>query len=174
MARVELIDDQGNARLSSLVSEIKSKRQGRLLNLYKALLNSPKLAEGWLHFFTAVRQHGKLAPEYRELAVMAIAVHGRCEYIYRTHRDEALATGLKPAQLENLSSWRDSQLYDEKQLAVLAYTEAMTLCIQVPDHVFRGVRESFDDQEIVELTTVIGGYNLVSRFLEALEVDLDK
>jgi 4-carboxymuconolactone decarboxylase len=35
------------------------------------------------------------------------------------------------------------------------------------------VREHFNPQEVVELTTTIGFYNLVSRFLVALRVDLD-
>lgn len=173
MARVELVDEQQRPGLSSLITRIRRKRNGRLLNLYKALLNSPRLAEGWLNMFTAIRQHGKLASDYRELAIMATAVLNRCEYVYREHRQVALAAGIKPSQLDELSGWRGSQLYDEKQRAVLAYTEAMTLSIRVPDSVFRQVKDNFDDQEVVELTATIGGYNLVSRFLEALQVDLD-
>ena len=56
-------------------------------------------------------------------------------------------------------------------VAVLAYTEVMTRDIQVPDKVYSGVRKYFPDREIVELTATIAGYNLVSRFLEALRVD---
>lgn len=160
--------------MSSLIARIRKKRNGRLLNLYRALLNSPRLTEGWLHLFTAIRRQGKLAPEYRELAVMATAILTRCRYVYRTHRKEALECGLKPAQLARLPHWKGSALYDEKQRAVLAYAEAMTRSIQVSGLVFREVRRQFDDQEIVELTATIGGYNLVSRFLEALRVELDE
>jgi AhpD family alkylhydroperoxidase len=173
MARVALIDDRHCADLSSLVVRIRNKRSGRLLNLYRALLNSPELTAGWLQMFTAIRRQGKLGPEYRELAIMATAVLTRCRYILREHRQEALANGIKPAELAKLSAWRNSPLYDEKKRAVLAYTEAMTLSVRVPNPVFRAVRRHFDDREIVELTATIGSYNLVSRFLEALQVDLD-
>jgi alkylhydroperoxidase family enzyme len=47
----------------------------------------------------------------------------------------------------------------------------MTRSIRVPDEVFAAVRRNFDDREIVELTATIGAYNLVSRFLEALQID---
>jgi alkylhydroperoxidase family enzyme len=40
----------------------------------------------------------------------------------------------------------------------------------VPDQVYAQVRPHFDDREMVELTATIGGYNLVSRVLEALAV----
>jgi hypothetical protein len=35
------------------------------------------------------------------------------------------------------------------------------------------VRRFLNEQEIVELTLTVGTYNLVSRFLEGLEVDLE-
>jgi alkylhydroperoxidase family enzyme len=50
----------------------------------------------------------------------------------------------------------------------------MTREIRVPDDVFRGVREHFNDREIVELTATIAAYNLVSRFLEALQIDNER
>jgi alkylhydroperoxidase family enzyme len=47
----------------------------------------------------------------------------------------------------------------------------MTRDIQVPDAVFEAVARHLGTREIVELTATIAGYNLVSRFLEALRVD---
>jgi len=37
--------------------------------------------------------------------------------------------------------------------------------------VFAELRRHFDDRELVELTATVGGYNLVSRFLEAMRID---
>jgi alkylhydroperoxidase family enzyme len=54
---------------------------------------------------------------------------------------------------------------------VLAYTDCMTRGISVPDAVFAEVRRCFDDREIVELTATIAGYNLVSRFLVAMQLE---
>jgi alkylhydroperoxidase family enzyme len=65
----------------------------------------------------------------------------------------------------------DTALFGARERAALAYTEAMTRSIRVPDDVFAAVRRNFDDREIVELTATIGAYNLVSRFLEALQID---
>ena len=54
--------------------------------------------------------------------------------------------------------------------AVLAYTDTMTQEIQVPNELFAEVQKHFDAQDLVELTATIAGYNLVSRFLEAMQV----
>jgi alkylhydroperoxidase family enzyme len=50
----------------------------------------------------------------------------------------------------------------------------MTRKVQVPDDVFDRVRQHFDDRALIELTLTIGGYNLVSRFIEALQIDPDE
>jgi alkylhydroperoxidase family enzyme len=43
----------------------------------------------------------------------------------------------------------------------------------VPDDVFAAVKAKFDTRLVTELTATIGAYNLVSRFLEALQIDSD-
>ena len=63
-----------------------------------------------------------------------------------------------------------SPLFDAAERAVLAYTDTMTKEIQVPDELFAEVQKHFDAQELVELTATVAGYNLVSRFLEAMQV----
>jgi alkylhydroperoxidase family enzyme len=46
----------------------------------------------------------------------------------------------------------------------------MTKKIQVPDDVYNGVAKFFDAEQMIELTATIAAYNMVSRFLEALQV----
>jgi alkylhydroperoxidase family enzyme len=43
--------------------------------------------------------------------------------------------------------------------------------VRVPDDIFARVRGHFAERELVELTVTIAGYNCVSRFLEAIQVD---
>ena len=77
---------------------------------------------------------------------------------------------MSQAQIDALSAWTVSDLYTDKMRAVLAYTDSMTREIHVPDAIFSAVRAHFDERETVELTATIAGYNLVSRFLEAVEM----
>ena len=171
MARVPLIDDTQQPALKPLADRIRAERGGRLFNLYRVLLNNPRIAEGWLALFTAIRQQSELDGRYRELAIMLVAVLNGAEYEYVQHVPFALKAGLTQAQIDALRDWRDSKLFEEADRAVLEYTEAMTRSIQVPDAIFAAVARHFDARQTVELTATVAGYNLVSRFLEALEVD---
>jgi alkylhydroperoxidase family enzyme len=170
MARIPY-PDTGRADLAPLVERITRERGGRLLNLYRMLLHSPPLAEGWLAFFTAVRQKGTLSGRHRELAILRIAVINGADYEFSQHVPFALAAGVTQAQLDALRAGREPAGLTDPDRAVLAYADAMTRQVHVPDDVFVRVRKQFAERELVELTATIAGYNCVSRFLEAIGVD---
>ncbi|MCZ7563233.1 MAG: carboxymuconolactone decarboxylase family protein [Burkholderiales bacterium] len=172
MARIPYPDTSAPA-LAPLVERIRRERGGKLLNLYRMLLHSPPLAQGWLGLFTAIRQQGELPERARELAIMRIAVLNGADYEFRAHVPFALAAGLDHTQLEALKAGETPAGLTAADRAVLAYTDAMTRSVRVPDDVFAAVRATFPERQLVELTATVGGYNLVSRFLEALQVDHD-
>ena len=68
-----------------LAERIKRERGGEILNLYKMLLHSPHLAEGWLTFFTAVRQRTQLPGRYRELAILRVAMLNEADDEFNAH-----------------------------------------------------------------------------------------
>jgi alkylhydroperoxidase family enzyme len=49
----------------------------------------------------------------------------------------------------------------------------MTREIGVSDTVFDEVRRHFDDRALLELTVLIGSYNMNARVLRALAIDLE-
>jgi len=78
---------------------------------------------------------------------------------------------LTPEQVSAIANWEPSKLFSAQQRALLAYTDAMTREIDVPDTVFADLRKFFSERQIVELTMLIGAYNMLTRFLKALKVD---
>lgn len=171
MARLPLLDDSDRPDLVPLATRIREQRGGRLLNLYRVLMHSPTVAEAWLAFFTAIRQRCDLSARARELAILQVALLNGAQYEFEQHVPFAREAGVSDAQLAALEDWEASTLFPSEDRAVLAYTSAMTRHIRVPDAVFAAVRSHFPPAQVVELTATIGGYNLVSRFLEALQVD---
>jgi alkylhydroperoxidase family enzyme len=168
MARVAYGDPD---KAPELVAQIRNERTGRLSNLYRLLLNSPAVAAGWLQLGTAIRYQSKLDGPSRELAICLVARLTGAEYEWRSHEPLARAEGVAGEKLASLEEWRESDHFDPRERAILAYAEQMTNNIEVDDSTFSAVRAHFDDQEIVELTATVAFYNLVSRFLVALEVD---
>jgi alkylhydroperoxidase family enzyme len=172
MARIPYADEK-DPEIAALADQIRKERGGRVLNLYRMLLNSPPVASGWLNLLTAIRQQAILSGRFRELAILRIAIVNGADYEYRAHIPFALKEGASQAQVDALRDWRASDRFDETERAVLAYTDAMTEDVQVSDEVFSAVGSRFNPREMTELTATIAAYNLVSRFLEALKVDTE-
>lgn len=170
MARIAYPDLEASPELKALTTRIISER-GKLHNLYKMLLNSPPIAEGWLNLLTAVRQKSILSGKIRELVIMRIAVINKAEYEFISHTPFALKEGISKEQIDEIATWETSKLFDSIDRAVLAYADSMTRDVHVPKNVFDDVNQYFDARGMTELTATIASYNLVSRFLEALEID---
>jgi alkylhydroperoxidase family enzyme len=171
------IPEVPNAQLGpvAVVEAIRKRRGGTLLNLDRMLLNSPAFAVGWNGFLGAVRTSLTLDARLRELAICAVAVLNRADYELLQHAPEWLAAGGTQAQLDGLQDYEaallDTALYNEAERAVLQLTQEMTRHVQVTDACFTRVQQALGSpQAQVELVGVIAAYNMVSRFLEALQV----
>lgn len=174
MARITLIEEDEHPELAELIARIRAGRRGGLLNVYRTLLNSPPLAATWLEHLNAVRWKTQLDGRLRELVIIRIAILNRTEYVLNQHVPHlALADGVSLEECEALKDWRASTLFDERERAVLAYTDAMTRDVAVPDDVFAAVRKHFDDRRMLELTVLIATYNMHNRVMRALAVDLE-
>lgn len=172
MARLPYAD-LTQPEISKLVTQIEAER-GSVIHLYQMLLHSPAVAQGWLNHLTGIRLNSQVPGDLRELIIMRVAILNRAPYEADQHAPIALKEGVTQAQLDALDNWRDAEdLFNKQQRAVLAYTDEMTLNVQVPRAIYNEVEHLFNEQLVVEITATIATYNMVSRFLEALQIHTD-
>jgi len=172
MARISSIDDKDHPELAELAGRIRGARRGNLINIYRLLLHSPALAESWFINNNAVRWNTELDGRLRELVILRIANLNGATYVIKQHVPElAFAEGLSQAECDALADWRGFGRFNAREQAALAYADAMTLKIAVPDTVFDGLKPHFSERQIVELTVLIGTYNMQTRVLCALQID---
>ncbi len=171
MARINY-PDIDRPELQPLVEEIMAARGG-VLHLYRMLMHSPAVAEGWLHLLSGIRLKSAVPGNLRELIIMRVAVLNGAPYEADQHRGIALREGVTQGQLEALDHWRDSALFDGREQAVLGLTDAMTRQVQVSDEIFNAARGWFDEPVLMEMVATIAAYNMVSRVLEALRIHSD-
>jgi alkylhydroperoxidase family enzyme len=157
-----------------LIEKFSAGRRGRLINIYRMLLNSPPLAESWFNHSNAVRWKTTLDGRLREIVIIRLAHLTGSQYVLRQHVPTlALADGLTLEECDALANWRARPLFSERERAALVYADTMTRDIEVPDAVFTEIKRYFDERQIVELTVLIGTYNMNARVLRALELDLE-
>ncbi|OZI44866.1 carboxymuconolactone decarboxylase [Bordetella genomosp. 5] len=158
--------------LAPLEARIQAAR-GRISPLYQVLLNSAPICEGWEAMLSAVRNRNSLPARLRELVILRVAVLNGAPYEFDAHVPHAETAGVAPATIAAL---RDHPApgavpgLAPGEAEALAYTDAMTRAIEVPDAVFDPLRAHFSDQGLLDLTATVAAYNMVSRLLVALRV----
>ena len=79
MARVPLIKEEEHPEFSALIDTFRAGRRGRLINIYRMLLNSPALAESWFNHSNAVRWKTTLPGRLREIVIIRMGHLAQCE-----------------------------------------------------------------------------------------------
>jgi alkylhydroperoxidase family enzyme len=171
MARVEYPGVE-SPEAQQIVELIRKERGGRFPHLFHMQLYNPAIADGWLRLGSAVRFKADLDSPTRELAICLVARTTGAEYEWRAHRRIALGEGFSEAQLDGILDWRSAQ-FDERQRAVLALAEGLTKNVDVDDATFDAAKAHLSPRQIVELVTTVAYYNMVSRFLVGLKIDLE-
>ena len=172
MARVKLIQPEERPDQTALIDRIRKGRRGNVINVYKMLLHSPDIASVWLDLVNVVRWKVDLEGRLREIVIVRVGYLNRCAYVVNQHVPELTAPeGLSKEECAALADWRASAFFSERERAALAYADAVTRDIDVPDAVFADLRKHFNERQIVELTVLIGTYNMHTRVGQALQID---
>lgn len=100
-----------------------------------------------------------------ELVRMRASQINGCAFCLDMHSKDARRNGETEQRLYLLNAWQESPLYSPRERAALAWTEALTLVAEThaPDDVYAEVRAQFKDDELVNLTMLIGLINLWNR-----------
>jgi alkylhydroperoxidase family enzyme len=161
------------AEPKDVVDAVRARRGGELRQLDRLLLHSPELTRGWNTFLSTVRTKLTIDARTRELAICYVAILNDAEYEYFHHAPIFLREGGSQAQLDALRGDPVATgLFDARELAVLALTREMTRSVRVEAATFEAARSQLGSpQLVVELVATVATYNMVSRFLVALEVE---
>jgi alkylhydroperoxidase family enzyme len=161
-----------------VAAEVRVRRGGRLLNLDRMLLYCPPLAEGWAYLMTRVRKGYRISPRERELAICAVAAMNGADYEFHHHVGPLIAAGGSQAQVDSLAdvatAATNASLFDETERAVLSLALDSTSDVRIRPATMAAVNAAFPTpEEVFELLMIIASYNMVSRVLVGLEIEIE-
>jgi 4-carboxymuconolactone decarboxylase len=172
MARVSNIEENDHPELAELIGKVRAGRRGTLINVYKLLLHTPPLAACWLDLISTARFKTELDGRLREIVIIRVGYLNRTDYVVKQHVPVlSVPEGVSKQESDALADWQSSSFFDARERAALAYADAMTRDIDVSDSVFDALRPHFSERQIVELTVLIGIYNMHTRVFTALRID---
>lgn len=143
------------------------------LNINRMMAHAENSVRHFMRLGNSLLTQAKLDQRLRELAILKIATLCRSHYEWYQHEILAREVGVSEEQIEAIRGTPSVSHFNERELAVLKYTEEVTLAVKSSEAAFEALQAFFNHQEIVELTLTIGFYNLVARFLENTEVEIE-
>ena len=169
--RIPPIPPGTRPELAKQEAEIAAAR-GRVSPLYQVLLNSPPLARGWEQMLSAIRNHNSIPADLRELVILRVAILNGASYEFDAHAPIARAAGVSEEAVAatRVVPLRADIPLETRQRLVLELADTMTRDLVVPDSLYQRVRKEFGVQQQIDLVATVAAYNMVSRFLVALEI----
>ncbi|MBI2767746.1 MAG: carboxymuconolactone decarboxylase family protein [Chloroflexi bacterium] len=156
-----------------IFDNLAAERGGEVANLFRALAHSPVLLRDFVRMGGDIRFKTTLDPKLRELAIMTVGRLCESAIEWVSHAALARKAGVSEEQILALPVWRRHAAFSEQEKAVIGYAEQVTRDVRVTGEAWAGVHAFLNDEELVELTLSIAYYNMVVRFLEPMEIDLD-
>lgn len=110
----------------------------------------------------------------RELGIMRAGYTQGSQFVFSQHCKAARRFGITEEKIAAIPHWGVSPLFDEKERAILAWTDALILQGgRASDELFEVLQSHLSDEDILELTYHVMGYNLHAVCCKALRLEYD-
>lgn len=142
---------------------------GKVPSFFGTMARVPEVLNTFLPFYAAAIDHGTVERHYKELAYLKASLINGCEYCFRAHTASGKKNGVTDDQIKALAFFHRSPLFDEKEKAVILYSERVTRgASAIRPGAMEELKKYFNDDQIVELTLAIGVANFTNRFNDAM------
>lgn len=132
---------------------------------YNPLLRSPVMGQRMYDLLFYLRWNSSLPLRLNEFAILIIGRQWRSQVEWFAHAPLAIKAGLAPSIVADLKARRRPEGMQADEALVYDFVTELTTDHRVSDATFARARALFDDQQIVDLTTVAGTYVTVAMLL---------
>jgi alkylhydroperoxidase family enzyme len=116
----------------------------------------------------------RLDPVLRELGQARVGWDAGSQFVWSQHCKSIRALGVGEEKIEAIKHWPAADCFGETERLVLAYTDCLALDHgRVPDGLFDALRAALSDEEIVELSYIVGMYLMHAVMSRALRTEFD-
>jgi AhpD family alkylhydroperoxidase len=131
--------------------------------------NRPRAYRVVLFYGAIERRSSPLSPVLRSLVMVRVSQINRCAFCVDINSATLAKRGVSEDKVLAIAEWRRTDLFAPDERLALEYAEATSLN-KVDDDLRLRLKESWDDDTIVELTGLIAYQNLSAKFNSALDV----
>src|SRR5919106_2252616 len=148
-------------------------RMGFLPNSLLTMARRPEILRAVASLVQAART-GTVSRELKELVALVASTAAGCRYCQAHTASNATRVGAEAAKLANVWSYETSDLFSDAERAALRLAHHAALVPNAAtDEDFDELHRHFDDDEIVELMTMVALFGFLNRWNDTLATDLE-
>lgn len=169
MARLPLITDKAglDPRQAATFDWIVESR-GRMIRPYEVMLHAPDLARPAAELGHLIRFEGTLSGRDRELAILTVGKAHGCQFEWDSHIDLAREAGVSQAAEVVLTGGRAE--LDDEEAVIIGFVQELCSSSRVSDDTFSSAVAVLGTPAVVELTTLVGYYTMLSYVMAVADV----
>jgi alkylhydroperoxidase family enzyme len=143
------------------------------LMLFKVLERHPELASRMRALGAGLLVHGRLSDADRELVIARVAARSGCAYEWGVHMATYAETaGLTARQVTlTATGGPDHPAWSGRQAALLRAVDELHDTARVGDAAWSGLREHFDEPEVLELLVLAGWYRTIAYVANGARIE---
>lgn len=176
MAQLPYIEPDQADPVTKAVYDKAEARFQMILNIFKITGNAPEIGSKMWEIFFEILRDGRVDWPTKELLILKATKMGDCLYCVTQHEVVSERLGISPDKQADIVGveYRTSPHYTEAERAILDLCAQVVLDPErIPPETWEAVRRHYTDDQIVEILVTIGAYLQVSKFGDAMGVELE-
>ena len=159
-----------NAEQKTIYDRIAGGPRGQVRGPYHAFLLHPGVCEGVERMGHYLRFAAILPGNVRELAILVVGCHWRCEFEWFAHAPIAIREGVSEDVVAALEAGEAPNFTDDTEAAVYSFVRTLLQTSRIDQAAYDDMKARLGEDGIVELMGIMGHYTGVAMALNTFEI----
>jgi 4-carboxymuconolactone decarboxylase len=143
-------------------------------NIFPTFARNPELFRAWLPFGGHLLTAGTLSGRDRELLILRTAVNCRSSYEWGQHVRISLDGGIDRETIDRVLEGPEAGGWSEHEAALLRAADELHGDSRISDASWETLAKTYDTEQLIEATMVVGHYTMLAEALNSFGVELDE
>ena len=163
---VKLVTDEEIDGQAKEIFNQMEKSTGKVPKWMRVMANCDDTLVGFFSLFKSVMDNAPTDKLLKWKVAYVVSELNKCHYCVSVTKSQLNTLGIGEDSLKDIE-----KICNDKECLAIDYAKAVTNeAYKVDDALMLKMKENFTDQQIVEITSVIGLFNYINRFNDALRV----
>jgi 4-carboxymuconolactone decarboxylase len=150
----------------------RNKVNGSVVNIFRMLMQHPKLARSWSRFAGYILGQQTLPAREREILILRIGWLNQAQYEWEQHVRIGEGAGLTVDEIDRITKGPKAG-WNRDDAALIQAADDLFENSVVSDETWKTLSERYNTEQMMDAVFTIGQYNLVSWALNSFGVPLD-